>query len=239
MIKFALCDDNPQLVSKLQEIIEKIFLKHDFDASVVFSSCDASSLLSFLNTNDVDVLFLDIDLNSKFNGIEIAKRIRAHNKSIYIIFITAHIEYVVSAYECKTFDFIYKPFNRRKIEKTIQRLVDDIRNNSAKFLNLSKSKQIINQRAINYIEKSGAKTIYNLNSGIVEVYGSFNQILNSLPKTFIRCHKSFIVNIENISKVDLKSSTIYFNSSPDSVCFIGLKYKNQFLEVLNNYGIFK
>ena len=48
MIKFALCDDNPQLVSKLQEMLEKIFLKHDFDASVVFSSCDASSLLCFI-----------------------------------------------------------------------------------------------------------------------------------------------------------------------------------------------
>lgn len=76
MIKFALCDDNPQLVSKLQEMLEKIFLKHDFDASVVFSSCDASSLLSFLNTNDVDVLFLDIDLNSSLNGIQLAKEIR-------------------------------------------------------------------------------------------------------------------------------------------------------------------
>ena len=239
MINFALCDDNASILATLKEMLEKIFLKHDYKAKIAFSSTNPEELMKYIDNNNVDVLFLDIDLNSKFNGIEIAKQIREHNKSIYIIFITAHIEYVVSAYECKTFDFIYKPFNRRKLEKTIQRLVDDIRNNLTYFLNLSKSKQIINQRAINYIEKSGAKTIYNLNSGTVEVYGSFNQILNNLPKTFVRCHKSFIVNIENISKVDLKSSTIYFNSSPDSVCFIGLKYKNQFLEVLNNYGIFK
>ena len=239
MINFALCDDNASILSTLKEMLEKIFLKYDYKASIAFSSTNPEALIKYLDNNDIDVLFLDIDLNSKFNGIEIAKQIRAHNKSIYIIFITAHFEYIVSAYECKTFDFIHKPFNMRKLEKTILRLADDIQNNSTIFLNLSKSKQIINQRAINYIEKSGSKTIYNLNSGTVEVYGSFNQILNNLPKTFVRCHKSFIVNIENISKVDLKSNTIYFNSPPDSVCFIGLKYKDKFLEVLNNYGIFK
>ena len=88
MIKFALCDDNPQLVSKLQEILEKIFLKHNFDASVVFSTCNANNLLSFLNTNYVDVLFLDIDLNYSLNGIQLAKEIRKKNKSIYIIFVS-------------------------------------------------------------------------------------------------------------------------------------------------------
>ena len=48
MIRFALCDDNVQLLSKLKEILELIFLKHDFDASVVFYSNDTNNLLDFL-----------------------------------------------------------------------------------------------------------------------------------------------------------------------------------------------
>ena len=205
-------------------------------ASIEFASPDPGELLKFLESNPVDVLFLDIDLKSKLNGIEIAKQIRKNNKHIYLIFITAHFEYIVSAYECKTFDFIHKPFNMTNIEKTIKRLADDIHNNSAKFLNLSNNKQFVNQDLINFIEKSGAKTVYNLNSGIVETYGSFNKISRNLPCNFIRCHKSFIVNIENISNIDLKTGAIFFKSSPESICFIGSKYKNNFLEVLNNYG---
>ena len=165
MIKFALCDDNPQLVSKLQEMLEKIFLKHDFDASVVFSSCDASSLLSFLNTNDVDVLFLDIDLNSSLNGIQLAKEIRKKNKSVYIVFATGHFEYIVSAFECKTFDFLQKPFSMSKLENTIVRLYDDINNNSANFIKLNSRNTLINQNSINYIQKNGMKTIFNVVSG--------------------------------------------------------------------------
>ena len=90
MIKFALCDDNVQVLSKLKEMLEKIFLKYDYRATIVFTASNPEDLLNYLNTNTVDVLFLDIDLNSTPNGIEIAKQIRKTNKFIYIIFITVH-----------------------------------------------------------------------------------------------------------------------------------------------------
>lgn len=167
-------------------------------ATIVFTASNSEDLLNYLNTNTVDVLFLDIDLNSTLNGIEIAKQIRKTNKFTYIIFITAHFEYIVSAYECKTFDFIHKPFNISALEKTINRLSEDIRNNSTKFLNLNNNKQLINQTLVNFIEKSGAKTVFNLTTGIVETYGSFNKISLSLPKNFVRATNSFIVNINNI-----------------------------------------
>ena len=122
-------------------------------ATIVFTASNSEDLLNYLNTNTVDVLFLDIDLNSTPNGIEIAKQIRKTNKFIYIIFITAHFEYIVSAYECKTFDFIHKPFNISTLEKTINRLSEDIRNNSTKFLNLNNNKQLVNQTLVNFIEK--------------------------------------------------------------------------------------
>ena len=137
-------------------------------ATIAFTSTTAEELLDYLNNHTVDVLFLDIDLNSASNGIEIAKQIRKTNKFTYIIFITAHFEYIVSAYECKTFDFIHKPFNLSMLEKTINRLADDIRNNSTKFLNLNNNKQLVNQTLVNFIEKSGAKTVFNLTTGIVE-----------------------------------------------------------------------
>ena len=159
-------------------------------ATIVFAASNSEDLLNYLNTNTVDVLFLDIDLNSTLNGIE--------------------MEYIVSAYECKTFDFIHKPFNISTLEKTINRLSEDIRNNSTKFLNLNNNKQLVNQTLVNFIEKSGAKTVFNLTTGIVETYGSFNKIFLGLPKT-----------------------------PPNSFCFIGGKYRKNFMEVINNYGNFK
>ena len=125
------------------------------------------------------------------------------------------------------------------LEKTVNRLADDIRDNSTNFLNLNNSRQLINQSTINFIEKAGAKTVYNLTTGIVETYGSFNKISGTLPKNFIRSHKSFIVNINNIRNIDLKNDTIFFKLPPNTFCFIGGKYKNKFIEGIKNYGTFK
>lgn len=238
MIKFALCDDNVQLLSKLKEILELIFLKHDFDASVVFYSSDTNNLLDFLSNNQIDVLFLDIDFHSKHNGIDIAKTIRKNNKDMYIIFLTAHFEFIVSAFECKTFDFIQKPFSQSKLENTIVRLFNDFNSSNASFIKLNNSRKLINQNLVNYIQKQGMRTIYSTNNGEFDSYGSFTKIENSLPSNFVRCHKSFIVNIENISSVDLNNNTILFNNSK-SYCYIGPKYKNNFVEVLNNHGNIK
>ena len=236
MIKFALCDDNVQLLSKLKEILESIFFQNNLDATVTFASNNIDDLLKFINNNDVNVLFLDINFHSKLNGIEIAKEIRKNNKSIYIIFLTGHFEFIVSSFECTTFDFIPKPLSRAKLEKTINRLFDDIGGNTRKFLRLNHSNSIINQNLVNYIQKDGMKTIYNMSSGSISSYGSFNNISDDLPNNFVRCHKSFIVNMDNISNVDFKSNTIYFKDSENSKCFIGPKYKNNFMEVLNKYG---
>jgi DNA-binding LytR/AlgR family response regulator len=92
---------------------------------------------------------------------------------------------------------------------------------------------------INYIQKDGMKAIYNMLSGTIESYDSFNHIGTQLPDNFIRCHKSFIVNVNNISNVDFKNNMIFFKDSKDEKCFIGPKYKNKFMEVLNNYGNIK
>lgn len=239
MINFALCDDNTQLLPKLKEILETIFIKYDLGAIVTFSSDNSDDLIKFLKNNEVNVLFLDIDLHSQVNGIELAKEIRKSNKSVYIIFLTGHFEYIVSAFECKTFDFIQKPISRAKLEKTILRLFDDIHANTTRFIKLNNKHAMVNQNLVNYIQKDGMKAIYNIDSGNITSYGSFNNISETLPDNFVRCHKSFIVNLDNISNVDFKNNTIFFKDSKHSVCCIGPKYKNNFMEVLNNYGNIK
>lgn len=235
MIKFVLCDDNVPLLSKLKEVLEIIFSKNDLDACVSFTTSNIDELRYHVNNNDVDVLFLDIDLNSSSNGIDLAKEFRQNNKDLYLIFITGHFEYILSAYECKTFDFIQKPFSQAKLERTILRLFDDIKGSQQTFIKIDRKHSLINQATVNFIQKQGMKTIYNTTSGTIESYGSFNHLSKLLPKNFIRCHKSYIVNIDNISNINLKTNEIIFKEYTDSQCFIGPKYKIKFLEEIN-YG---
>ena len=210
MINFVLCDDNIMVLSKLKEMLNSIFLKYDFDATVKLATNSTKELIKFVNSNRIDVLFMDIDLNTKENGIEIAKLIRKSNKSLYLIFVTAHFEYIISSFECKTFDFIQKPFTYARLEHTILRIFDDIDGFNSRFIDINNSGQIINRDSIDFIEKDGMKAIYKTINESFESYCSFNQIEPTLPQNFVRCHKSFIVNINNIHHVDSKSNTIFF-----------------------------
>lgn len=240
MINFAICDDNKLLSSRLKEILESIFFKFNYDAKVEFCSDNAEEFLNYtLSHKELDVLFLDIDLNSDINGIDMAKIIRKNNKLIYFIFITGHFEYIVSAYDCKTFAYIQKPFSYKKIEETIVRLFEDITGDSLDFLAIDHSNKLIKENLVNYLQKEGTRTIYRTDSAVYNTYGSFNKIEQTLPNNFVRCHKSFIVNMKKINGVDFKSNTIFLGNNGKCECFIGPKYKKHFLEVLNNYEFFK
>ena len=234
MLNFVLCDDNLNIVSKMAEMLEIIFVKHDIEAKVGFISDNAKDTLNYINDNQVDVAILDVNLNSKISGIDLAKEIRKNNKNIYIIFSTGHLEYSLIAYTVKTFDYLPKPITIERLEITINRLLDDIRSCNKKFINID-NKTIINPDEINYIKRDGMKLVFCTNSKNYETYNSFKKIKDILPDNFIRCHKSYIANTDNILNVNAKKNIINFDN--DLSCEIGPKYKNNLMEVFN-YGNF-
>ena len=131
MLNFAVCDDNIIILNRLCKMLESIFIKNNLDAEVVFSSSSASELLNYLSSdNHLDVLILDIDLKSEYSGLELARKFREANKNIYLIFSTAHLEYALTAYKLKTFDYLPKPLTSERLEDTVLRIFDDINNNS-------------------------------------------------------------------------------------------------------------
>ena len=236
MLKFCIIDDNFRTLYKLTSMLESIFIKNDFDAEISFKTTSPKDLISFIDSNNIDVLILDIDLHSDISGLDIAKKIRSINKNCYIIFTTAHLEYGIVAYKFKTFDFLSKPITVKRIEETIIRLFDDIKGIKKKFIKLDNKNTIIEENEIKFIKRDGMKIVFHTDNRDYQIYSSFAKIQNRLSSNFIRCHKSFIVNLNNIKQIEPISNMVFFN---DSHCDIGPKYKNKFLEVVTNYANIK
>lgn len=235
MLNFVLCDDNLNIVKKLKEMLEMLFVKNDIDAKVVFYTDKAEEVLNYEKENNVDVLVLDINLNSNISGIDLAKDIRQRNKKVYIIFSTGHLEYSLVAYSVKTFDYLPKPITLERLEVTLNRLLDDLCcNSNKKFIKLN-NKTFINEKEINYIKKDGMKLIFCTGSGNYETYSSFSKIESILPDNFVRCHKSYIANTDTIQNINTNNNTIIFNN--DLSCDIGPKYKNNLMEVFRHGNI--
>ena len=144
MLHFVLCDDNRNTLEKLSENLNSIFSKHDIEAEVSFATTSPTKLIDYLNNNHSEVIILDIDFSQNLTGIDIAKQIRAINKTSYIIFLTAHFEYSMIAYKVKTFDFLVKPISNQKLEETILRLYEDSFGNKSIFVKLGNGNHIFN-----------------------------------------------------------------------------------------------
>lgn len=231
MLNFAICDDNTNLLNKFSIILNDIFIKHDYDAKIGIATSDVNLLLDYIYENKVDALILDINLKSDKNGLEIASKVRESNKDTYFIFTTAHLEYAMLAYKFKTFDYLPKPITQDRLEETIVRLFDDINGRPKRYIKIDNKKTIIDESDVQYIKRDGMKLVFHTKTRDYETYSSFNKIVSSLPSNFVRAHKSFIVNINNIENLDSIGNIIYFDN--DSTCEIGPKFKKSLIEEVN------
>ena len=234
MLNFVICDDNENMLGKLNKMFDSIFISNSIDANVSFISTNPLEILDFANSNNVDVFVLDIQLKSSISGLQLAEKIREFNKDCYIIFTTGHLEYSLLAYKLKTFDYIPKPITLERLEETVLRLVADINGQPKKYIKIDSKNTLVDEDGIMYIKREGMKLIYHTASKDYEAYSSFAKMEPILPKNFLRCHKSFIANLNKVVHVEPVSNTIYFKDN--STCEIGPKYKRTILEVLNNYG---
>lgn len=236
MLNFVLCDDNLNILNKLSIMLESILISNNYEAEISFKTTKDTELLDYITNNKVDVLILDINLHSNLTGLQLAKKIRENNKDCYIIFTTGHSEYVFLAYQYKTFDFLCKPLTKERLEETIIRLFDDIKGlkNNKKYIKLDNKNTFIDENEIQYIKRDGMKLIFYTSTRNYEIYSSFNKLQNQLPKNFVRCHKSFIANTKNITKIEPISNSIYFSNN--SKCDIGPKYKENFIKGVNLNG---
>lgn len=72
-------------------------------------------------TNDVDLVFLDIQI-PELNGIEMAEQLLEKKPTLQIVFVTAYEEYAVKAFELNALDYVLKPVNKERLQKTMQRI---------------------------------------------------------------------------------------------------------------------
>lgn len=201
LINLAICDDTEEDIELLSEAL------YTYDASFnIVSYTDGQSLIDDLKEfrHSIDILFLDIYMPD-IDGIKIAEMICRERKNIKIVFITSSREHYSQAYEVFAFNYIVKPINRERLYHILDHALEDLRRENNKRIRFSYKSKVysIDYRDILYIESRDKFILFHKIDGtVLQCYGKLDEFEKELPpESFIRSHKSFIVNTSHISEM--------------------------------------
>lgn len=188
----------------------KYFINNFSSIEIVDEFEDGLDVLKFIQENEVDVIFLDINISS-IDGVLLARNISKFSKKPYIVFITAYREHAVEAFEVEAFDYILKPYDEARIKSMLKKLEmtykKDNENVTAAItnkINLWKNDKIIvvDVDCIYYCTAKERITEVFTRDETYTVNFSLSEFYNNLPKDkFFKCHRAYIVNITKIKEI--------------------------------------
>lgn len=199
----------------------------------VFSNAD--DILQEVKSEKFDLVFLDVIMPYR-NGIELAKEIRNFNHDIKIIFITSSPDFAVESYTVNAEKYILKPVTKEKIFSILDK-VFLIRERMDEGITV-KCKTSISRilfSKLEYVEIKNKKLSFYLIDGTVkETYATLLEYEDIIlaHKEFVRVHRSFIINMFQIKKIENGEINTYNNQIIPISRYYSSNFKSQYMKHL-------
>ncbi|WP_271784224.1 LytR/AlgR family response regulator transcription factor [Aquimarina algiphila] len=228
-------------------IIDDEFVAHDIikgycdllpNMSLMKNCYDALEAFEYLNKNEVDLIFLDLNM-PKLKGFDFLRTLPSPPK---VIVTTAYSEFALEGYELNIADYLLKPFGFERFLKAINKAVSST--NKAQqsmsianvesavtktiFLRSNKKYTQVGIDTILYIEAAGNYTKVITIHETITIREKISEMLELLPKEeFLQVHKSFAVAKSHIKNIE--GNKIHIR---DYIIPIGKMYKIKINELL-------
>ncbi len=241
-IRCVVVDDEPLAIEKLKSFITKVPM---LELAGTFSN--AIDALQFMKINQVDLLFLDIQMDD-LTGIQLLE-IMTHKPQV--ILTTAYSEFALKGYEFDVVDYLLKPISLERFLQAVNRVADKfalsrprVEVNPQNYTASVAEKDFILVKADYHMEKVTFRDVLYI-EGMKDYLGivttdkrimtlmSFNTLEELLPaRGFCRIHKSYIIALAKIDKIDRNHVIINKQRIP-----IGDTYRRSFFDLLKSMGI--
>lgn len=221
MINIGICDCNKDIRDELYNFINIYFSSHSYSYNI-FEIESTVDLTVFIENNEsnmnnekkLDLLFIELDTQNTFN---ILKKIRQTYERLNIVINTTRSAYALKSFELWPLYYNIKPMSYNTLSKIMDRFIfqqNNIREenvlikNGKKFMNLSYNE-------ISYIESQNTTIRIHMNNyEVLKTYGKLDDIEKQLSNSrFLRCHKSFLINMDYVKSVDSYKFTTIFGDT--------------------------
>jgi len=227
VFKCLIADDEPIA----RQILEN-YCK-DIPYLELVSSCkNAFEVMEELQKHEIDILFLDINM-PKLSGISLLKTL---TNPPNVIITSAYSEYAIEGFELAVVDYLLKPFSierflqavmkvKNKCLNTVVEIKKEEKTPTSIFVKSDKKIVKINFDTINYIEAYG-NYVEIFSESMILTQQTLSDFLEKLPENFIRIHKSYAINLDELKSIEGNLVTISENEKLP----IGKSYKKLLID---------
>lgn len=227
MIKAAIVEDDDDYAEVLLGYIQR-YTGETKESIVCERFSDGANFIDDYRGR-FDIVFMDIAM-PHMNGLEAAKRLRAQDGNVCLIFITTLAKYAIRGYEVSALDFLVKPVEYDLFRTKLQKAVEYCRRNADNSVCLfcSDGMRRINYSGISYVESDRHYIIYHTDGGELRTRGTMRAVKEQLEgKGFAAIRNSTLVNLAHVSRFHGNEVTVDGEVLP-----IARAAKKEFLQAL-------
>lgn len=198
MIKFAICDDEPQMAQEIADQLASYMNEISSDYSV---ECFSSGYALLKSSDEFGIIFLDIQMERP-DGMETAALLRQRESRSLLIFVTVLKDRVFDVFPLEAFDYLLKPLDRERFRRTMDRAMRWLERDAAKNLMIQRGSdcEVVLLSDILYCEVLGRKVYLHKKDGIVvDYYDRLEDVEQRVDSRFFKCHRSYLVNLDYVS----------------------------------------
>lgn len=201
MYNIGICDDEQDFARELEEMIRQYARESGMEIRTTLF-LNGRELIEG-NRLTLDLIFLDIQMDV-MNGLEAAKRIRARDGKVGIIFLTSLTRYALAGYEYQAANYIIKPITYARLKRELDRWLESYRREDKKYIlvNNEDGCHRVDLSTLHYLETYNRNVKLHTDSGDIISYKKMKELEAELKEAhFIRCHSGYLVNLFYVKRV--------------------------------------
>ena len=207
-LKIAICDDEQDQIKYLSGVVSAWASNNHHIAQVKCYPSAKSFLFDYSEEKDFDILLLDIEM-PEMSGIELAKTVRKENSTVQIVFITGYYEYFSDGFDVSALHYLIKPADERKLLLVLDRAVNNLNyRQRAVLMNTPEGDVKVSLADICFVESENVHVAVHTVIGVYRSRISLAKFAEQLDETFIKVHRSYIVGLKYIKRINRTDITM-------------------------------
>lgn len=205
MVRIGICDDSAEARIALRAALERALERRRSGGASFFEFSSGEGLLRWLGSHagELDLVFLDIEMG-ELDGMETARRLRAADEGLQLVFVTGYTDYVFDGYSVGALGYLMKPPQPEKLDQVLAQAAEArLREGDKAFLCRSgETLYRIPKKTILYFASDRRQVTCVSTARTYVFYGKLDDVERDVGEDFVRVHQRYLVRVSAIDRME-------------------------------------